>query len=216
MILGAIAEELQAVGARRDAIEASPQLQATPEDVALQIRQEAGRLEKSQIARARVALEGFERGRETLGRVAFVERRVQHDRRIVWTIDGGTALLGAVLGTMLFMEVNRRAPDGLGWPASWAAWLMQADTVQAGYKLIGRNAPNVVAVLRGDIRLGNPYADERKEIMRGGCGASRQGTAMHPGRVTAAPTGERAVYRTIATYEATSADNFMGLGQYHE
>jgi hypothetical protein len=142
LTLGAIAKELQAVGARLEAIEASPQLQATPADVVLQIRQEAGRLAESQIAQTRAAQGEFERGRETLGRVAFVEQRAQYDRRIVWAIGGGAALAGAVLGTMLFMEVNRHAPDGLGWSAGWAAWLMQADTVQAGYKLIGRNDPS--------------------------------------------------------------------------
>jgi Family of unknown function (DUF6118) len=128
LTLGAIAKELQVVVARLDAIEASPQLQATPADVALQIRQEAGRLAESQIAQARAAHGEFERGRETLGRVAFVEQRAQHDRRIVWAIGGGAALVGAVLGTMLFMEVNRHAADGWGWSAGWAAWLMQADT----------------------------------------------------------------------------------------
>ena len=44
--------------------------------------------------------------------------------------------------------------------AGWAAWLMQADTVQAGYKLIGRNDPSIIAVVGEDIRLGNAYADE--------------------------------------------------------
>ena len=54
--LGAIAKELQVVVARLDAIEASPQLQATPADVALQIRQEAGRLAARQKkARRRAA-----------------------------------------------------------------------------------------------------------------------------------------------------------------
>ena len=160
LTLGAIAKELQAVVARLNAIEASPQLQATPADVALQIRQEAGRLAESHIAQARAAQGEFERGRETLGRVTFVEQRAQHDRRIVWAIGGGAALVGAVLGTMLFMEVNRHAPDGLGWSAGWAAWLMQADTVQAGYKLLDWNNPGTAAAVNEDIRLGNAYAGE--------------------------------------------------------
>jgi uncharacterized protein DUF6118 len=160
LTLGAIAKELQAVGAQLSAIEASPQLQATPATVAEQMRQEAGRLAESQVAQARAAQQGFERGRETLGRVAFVEQRAQHDRRIVWAIGGGAALVGAILGSLLFMEVNRHAPDSLGWSAGWAAWLMQADTVQAGYKLIGRNDPSAVAVVGEYIRLGNAYAGE--------------------------------------------------------
>jgi len=40
------------------------------------------------------------------------------------------ALIGAVLGTMRFMEINRHAPDSWGWSANWAAWLMQADPVR--------------------------------------------------------------------------------------
>jgi hypothetical protein len=56
--------------------------------------------------------------------------------------------------------VRRHAPDTWGWLAGWAAWLMQADMVQAGYKLIGRNDPSVIAVVGEDIRLGNAYADE--------------------------------------------------------
>ena len=160
LTLGAIAKELQAVGARLSAIEASPQLQATPATVAEQMRQEAVRLAESQVAQARTAQQGFERGRETLGRVAFVEQRAQHDRRIVWAVGGGGALVGAALGAMLFMEINRHAPDSWGWSAGWAAWLMQADTVQAGYKLIGRNDPSIIAVVGEDIRLGNAYAGE--------------------------------------------------------
>jgi Family of unknown function (DUF6118) len=159
LTLGAIAKELQAVGARLTAIEASPQLHATPATVAQQVRQEASRLAEGQVAQALAAREGFERGRETLARVAFFEQRAQQDRRIVWAIGGGAALVGAVLGTMLFMEVNRHAPDGLGWSAGWAAWLMQADTLQAGYKLIDWNNPGTVAAVNEDIRLG-AYANE--------------------------------------------------------
>jgi Family of unknown function (DUF6118) len=160
LTLGAIAKELQVVGARLDAIEASPQLQATPATVAQQVRQEANRLAEGQVAQALAAREGFERGRETLGRVAFLEQRAQHDRRIVWAIGGGAALVGAVLGTMLFMEANRHAPDDWGWSAGWAAWLMQADTLQAGYKLMDWNNPGTVAAVNEDIRLGNAYANE--------------------------------------------------------
>ena len=116
LTLGAIAKELQVVGARLEAIEASPQLQATPATVAQQVRQEASRLAEGQVTQALAAREGFERGRETLGRVAFLEQRAQHDRRIVWAIGGGAALVGAVLGTMLFMEANRHAPDDWGGP----------------------------------------------------------------------------------------------------
>jgi Family of unknown function (DUF6118) len=160
LTLGAIAKELQVVGARLDAIEASPQLQATPATVAQQVRQEANRLAEGQVAQALAAREGFERGRETLGRVAFLEQRAQHDRRIVWAIGGGAALVGAVFGTMLFMEANRHAPDDWGWSAGWAAWLMQADTLQAGYKLMDWNNPGTVAAVNEDIRLGNAYAGE--------------------------------------------------------
>lgn len=160
LTLGAIVQELQAVGARLTAIEASPQLQTTPETVAQQVQREAGRLAEGQIAQALAAREGFERGRETLGRVAFFEQRAQHDRAIAWAVGGGAALIGAILGIMLFMEINRHAPDGWGWSASWAAWLMQADTLQAGYKLIDENNPGLAATLNEDIRLGNAYADE--------------------------------------------------------
>jgi hypothetical protein len=59
-----------------------------------------------------------------------------------------------------FMEVNRHASDGWGWSAGWAAWLMQADSLQAGYKLIDENNPGLAATLNEDIRLGNIYADE--------------------------------------------------------
>jgi hypothetical protein len=70
------------------------------------------------------------------------------------------ALIGAVLGAMLFMEVNRHAPDDWGWSAGWTSWLMQADSLQAGYKPIDTNNPNIVEALREDIRLGNANADE--------------------------------------------------------
>jgi hypothetical protein len=159
LTLGAIVKELQAVGARLAAIESSPQLQVTPAVVAQQVRQEAGRLAESQVIQAQAAREGFERGREALSHVAFLEQRAQRDRRRVWAVGGGAPLIGAVLGTMLFMEVNRHAPDDWGWSAGWAAWLMQADTLQAGYKLIDRNNPGVAAVVNDDIRLGNAYAD---------------------------------------------------------
>jgi hypothetical protein len=155
LTLGAIAKELQSVGARLTVIEGSPQLQATPADVAQQVRQEAGRLAESQMAQARAAQESFERGQRTLDRVAFVEQRAQHDRRIVWGVGGGAALVGAVLGTLLFLEVNRHAPDGWGWSAGWAAWLMQADTLQAGYKLIDSNNPGLAAAVAEDMGLGN-------------------------------------------------------------
>jgi len=56
---------------------------------------------------------------------------------------------------MLFMEISRHAPDGWG----WAAWLMQANTTQAGYRLIDRNNPGTAEALNEDIRLGNAYAD---------------------------------------------------------
>ena len=160
LTLGEIAKELQVVVARLDAIEASPQLQATPAAVAQQMRQEAVRLAEGQVAQALAAREGFERGRETLARVAFLEQRAQHDRRIVWAIGGGAALVGAVLSTMLFMEANRHAPDDWGWSTGWAAWLMQADTLQAGYKLMDWNNPGTVVAVNEDIRLGNAYAGE--------------------------------------------------------
>ena len=81
------------------------------------------------------------------------------DRNILWAVGGGAALIGAVLGTMLFMEINRHAPDDWGWSADWAAWLMQANTLQAGYQLIDRNNPGLAAAVNEDIRLGNAYAD---------------------------------------------------------
>ncbi len=158
LTLGAIARELQAVGARLAAIEASPQLQATPAVVAQQVRQEAGRLAESQITQAQAAREGFDRGREVLSQVAFLEQRAQRDRRIVWAVGAGAALVGAILGVLLFLEINRHAPDDWGWSAGWAAWLMQADPLQAGYKLIDRNNPGVAAAVNEDIRLGNAYA----------------------------------------------------------
>jgi hypothetical protein len=160
LTLGAITKELQAVGVRLSAIEVSPQLRATPATVAQQVRQEASRLAEGQVAQALAAREGFERGRDTLARVAFVEQRTQHDRRIVWAVGDGGSLVGAVLGAMLFMEINRHAPDSWGWSVGWAAWLMRADTVQAGYKLIGRNDPSAIAVVGAYIRLGNAYAGE--------------------------------------------------------
>jgi len=72
---------------------------------------------------------------------------------------GGAALIGAVLGTILFMEINRHVPDDWGWSADWAAWLMQADPVQAGYQLIDRNNPGLATEVNEDIRLDNAYAD---------------------------------------------------------
>jgi hypothetical protein len=71
LTLGVIAKELQEVSARLTAMEASPQLRATPADVARQVQQEASRLAEGQVAQAVAAREGFERGQETLGRVAF-------------------------------------------------------------------------------------------------------------------------------------------------
>src|SRR5487761_2248216 len=53
--------------------------------------------------------EGFERGRDTLARVAFFQQRAQRDRNILWAVGGGAALIGAILGVMLFMEINRHA-----------------------------------------------------------------------------------------------------------
>jgi hypothetical protein len=158
LTLGAIVKELQAVGARLAAIEAAPSLRETPAAVAEDLRLEAGRLAESQVRQAQAAREGFERGRETLAHLAYLEQRAQRDRRIVWAIGGGAALVGAVLGTMLFMEINRHAPDDWGWSAGWAAWLMQANTLQAGYQLIDRNNPGTTAALSEDIRLGNTYA----------------------------------------------------------
>lgn len=159
LTLGAIVKELQAVGARLDAIEAAPPMQVTPATIAQQIRVEAARLADGQAQQAQAAREGFERGRDTLAHVANLEQRAQRDRRILWAIGGGATLIGAVLGTMLFLEINRHAPDDWGWSADWAAWLMQADTLQAGYQLIDRNNPGLAAALNEDIRLGNAYAD---------------------------------------------------------
>jgi hypothetical protein len=104
--------------------------------------------------------EGFERGQQTLARMTFLEQWAQHDRRLVWAVGGGAGLIGAILGAALFMEINRHAADGWGWSAGWAAWLMQADTLRAGYKLIDQNDPGIAAALNEDIRLGNAYADE--------------------------------------------------------
>jgi hypothetical protein len=159
LTLGAIVKELQAVGARLDAIEAAPPMQVTPATIAQQIRDEAVRLADGQVRQAQVAREGFERGQDTLGRVAFFQQRADRDRNILWAVGGGAALIGAVLGTLLFMEINRHAPDDWGWSADWAAWLMQANTLQAGYQLIDRNNPGTAAALSEDIRLGNAYAD---------------------------------------------------------
>ena len=159
LTLGAIVKELQAVGARLDAIEAAPPMQVTPATIAQQIRVEAARLADGQARQMQAAREGFERGQDTLARVAFFQQRADRDRNILWAVGGGAALIGAVLGTMLFMEVNRHAPDDWGWSAGWAAWLMQANTLQAGYQLIDRNNPGTAAALSEDIRLGNAYAD---------------------------------------------------------
>jgi len=134
-------------------------LRATPASVVEEMRLAAGRLAESQVRQAQEAREGFERGRETLAHVAYLTQRAQRDRRVLWTIGGGAGLIGAVLGTMLFMEINRHAPDDWGWSAGWAVWLMQADTLQAGYQLIDRNNPGLAAALNDDIRLGNVYAD---------------------------------------------------------
>jgi hypothetical protein len=158
LTLGAIVKELQGVGARLDAIEAAPPMQVTPATIAQQIRDEAARLADGQAKQAQAAREGFERGRDTLARVTFFQQRADRDRNILWAVGGGAALIGAVLGTMLFMEINRHAPDDWGWSAGWAAWLMQADTLQAGYKLIDRDSPRIAVAVNEDIRLGNTYA----------------------------------------------------------
>ena len=68
----------------------------------------------SHIARAQADWEGFERGREVLSQVAFLAQLAQRERRIVWAIGGGVALVEAVLGVLLFMEINRHAPDDWG------------------------------------------------------------------------------------------------------
>jgi len=159
LTLGAIVKELQAVGTRLDAIEAAPPMQVTPATIAQQIQMQASRLADGQAQQAQAAREGFERGQDTLARVAFFQQRADRDRNILWAVGGGAALIGAVLGTMLFMEINRHAPDDWGWSAGWAAWLMQANTVQAGYQLIDRNNPGLAAEVNQDIRLGNAYAD---------------------------------------------------------
>jgi hypothetical protein len=72
---------------------------------------------------------------------------------------GGAAPIGAAPGTTLVMAVNRHVPDDWGGSAARAAWLMQANTPQAGYQLINRNNPGTAAALSEDIRLGNSYAD---------------------------------------------------------
>ena len=159
LTLGAIVKELQAVGARLDAIEGAPSLQVTPATIAQQIQMQASRLADGQAQQAQAAREGFERGQDTLARVAFFQQRADRDRNILWAVGGGAALIGAVLGTMLFMEINRHAPDDWGWSADWAAWLMQTNTLQAGYQLIDRNNPGLAAEVNEDIRLGNAYAD---------------------------------------------------------
>jgi len=158
LTLGAIVKELQAVGARLDSIEAAPPMQVTPAMIARQIREEAARLADNQTRQMQAAREGFERGQDTLARAASFQQRADRDRNILWAVGGGAALIGAVLGTMLFMEINRHAPDDWGWSADWAAWLMQANTVQAGYQLIDRNNPGLAAEVNEDIRLGNAYA----------------------------------------------------------
>jgi hypothetical protein len=158
LTLGAIVKELQGIGTQLAAIEATPQLQATPATIAQQIRHEAVRLADSQIQQAQAARDGFERERETLAHVAFLQQRAQRDRNVLWVVGSGAALIGAVLGTMLFLEINRHAPDDWGWSAGWAAWLMQANTTLAGYQLIDRNNPGTAAALSEDIRLGNAYA----------------------------------------------------------
>lgn len=159
LTLGAIIKELQGIGTQLASIEAAPQLQTTPATIAQQIRQEAVRLADSQIQQAQAACDEFEQERQTLAHVAFLQQRAQRDRGILWAVGGGAALIGAVLGTMLFMEINRHAPDDWGWSADWAAWLMQSNTLQAGYQLIDRNNPRIAAELNEDIRLGNAYAD---------------------------------------------------------
>ena len=176
LTLGAIVKELQAVGARLDAIEAAPPMQVTPATIAQQIRVEAARLADGQAQQAQAAREGFERGRDTLARVAFFQQRAERDRNILWAVGGGAALIGAVLGTMLFMEINRHAPDDWGWSAGWAAWLMQANTLQAGYQLIDRNNPGLAAAVNEDIRLGNAYADALHKCE---AEAARMGRAEH-------------------------------------
>ncbi|MFP5249144.1 MAG: DUF6118 family protein [Acidobacteriota bacterium] len=173
LTLGAIVKDLQGIGTQLAAIEAAPQLQVTPAVIAQQIRQEAVRLADSQIQQAQATREGFERERQTLAHVAFLQQRAQRDRSILWAVGGGAALIGAVLGTMLFLEINRHAPDDWGWSAGWAAWLMQANALQAGYQLIDRNNPGLAAEVNEDIRLGNAYAD-----------------ALHKCEVEAARTGK--------------------------
>jgi len=194
LTLGAIAKDLQAVGARLAAIEGSPQLQATPARVAQQVRLEAGRLAESQIVQARAAQADFERGQQTLERVAFIAEGAQRERRLVWAVGGGAVLVGAVLGTLLFLEVNRHAPDDWGWSAWWAAWLMQADTLQAGYKLIDNNKPGLAAVVNEDIRLGTAYAGEihKCEAVAGQTGKEQRctlGVQPPPLQVNAQPVG---------------------------
>jgi len=194
LTLGAIVKELQAVGVRLDAIEAAPPMQVTPAVIAQQIREEAARLADGQVRQAQAAREGFERGQDTLGRAAFFQQRADRDRNILWAVGGGAALIGAVLGTMLFMEINRHAPDDWGWSADWAAWLMQANTLQAGYQLIDRNNPGVAAAVNEDIRLGNLYADalHKCEVEAGRIGKAEHCILdVQPRRTTSEPpTGQ--------------------------
>jgi hypothetical protein len=109
---GATAKDLQAVGARLTTIEGSPQLRATPTCVARQVRQQTGRLR-----RVRVRRRGQHRTFRAWPAVFWRLWRAQQGRRIVWGLGGGR-WSGAVLRPpLLFLEVNRHAPDDRGWSA---------------------------------------------------------------------------------------------------
>ena len=76
----AILEELQTVASRLGMIEGALPLQAKVAAIAQQIHEEAERLAENQARQAQAVREGFEKGRETLAQIAYLERR---DRSIL-------------------------------------------------------------------------------------------------------------------------------------
>jgi hypothetical protein len=70
---------------------------------------------------------------------------------MVWAIGSGASLVRVILGVLPFMKVTRHAPDDWGWSADWAAWLLQADSVQAGYELNVQSNPSIATALNEDM-----------------------------------------------------------------
>lgn len=164
--LGRIAQAINKLAERMDALAERPGIKITPEGIARQIAT-AGSVTRADdqrtIAEARGALERTTA--QLAGVVASARRGDEQNRWLAWTAIGGV-VAGAVFYAALAGPIARAMPDSWLWPERMATRTLDMPMWQAGGQLLATADPAAYRTLTTDEEIARANHDTIERCRR--------------------------------------------------